>query len=91
MKKLILASVLAVGISFPLSSQAEVNAFGVQLPVERAEVSDNLKGGYVAGDLGDTFRVQKLNQKESQEVELTTESENFYSVFGVNISGDQVI
>jgi len=91
MKKLILASVLAVGISFPLSSQAEVNAFGVQFPVERAEVSDNFKGGYVAGDFGDTFRVQKLNQKESRESEITSDNENVYSVFGVNISGDQVI
>jgi len=91
MKKLILASVLAVGIGLPLSSQAEVSTFGVQLPVERAEVSDNLKGGYVAQDFSDTLTVQKLNQKESQEVELTTENENVYSVFGVNISGDQVI
>lgn len=91
MKKLLIASALAVGLSFPAVSQAEVSAFGVQLPIQRAEVSENLNGGYVAQDLGDTFQVQKLNKSGAQEIEVISESENIYSVFGVNISGDQVI
>jgi len=91
MKKLLLASVLAVGLSFPLSSQAEVSAFGVQLPVERAQVSDNIRSGYVAQDLGDTFQVQKLRGSEVEEVQASSENKSVYSVFGVNISGDQVI
>lgn len=91
MKKLLLASALAVGLSFPAISQAEVNAFGVQLPLNRTEVSQDLIGGYVAQDLGDTFEVQKLNKDNAQELEVYSENENVYSVFGVNISGDQVI
>jgi len=91
MKKLLLASALAVGLSFPLSSQAEVSAFGVQLPAEKAQASDNIRGGYVAQDLGDTFNVQSLSNSEVEEVEASSENKNAYSVFGVNISGDQVI
>ncbi len=91
MKKLILASALAVGLSFPLTSQAEVNAFGVSLPLENKEVSDTSRGGYVAQGLMDTLNVQKLNNKESKETIEETEHENVYTVFGINVSGDQVI
>ena len=91
MKKLLLASALAVGLSFPLSSQAEVSAFGVRLPAEKAQVRDNIRGGYVAQDLGDTFNVQSMSNREVEKVEASSENENAYSVFGVNISGDQVI
>lgn len=92
MKKLILASALAVGLSFPLTSQAEVSAFGVQIPVQNSEVSDNIRGGYVASDFSNTLKAQSLsNNSKSEEVELSSERENVYSVFGVNISGDQVI
>ncbi|MCK5709451.1 MAG: hypothetical protein KAI07_02835 [Deltaproteobacteria bacterium] len=45
MKSLILASVLAVGLSFPLISQAEVSAFGVQIPDQTSEVSDRARVG----------------------------------------------
>ena len=91
MKKLLLASALAVGLSFPLSSQAEVSAFGVQLPVERAEVSDNIRGGYVASDFSDSLHVQDLYNEEAVKSEKDSVPENVYSVFGINISGDQVI
>ncbi len=91
MKKLLLASALAVGLSFPLSSQAEVSAFGVQLPVERAEVSDNIRGGYVASDFSDSLQVQDLYNEEAVKSEKDSVPENVYSVFGINISGDQVI
>ena len=64
MTKLLLASILAVGLSFPAVSQAEINAFGVSLPVERTEVSDNIKGGYVATSASDSLTVQKLSSDE---------------------------
>lgn len=60
MRKLLLAGALVVGLSIPVVSQAEVNAFGVQLPAQSAEVSDNLRGGYVASSSADTLVVQKL-------------------------------
>lgn len=91
MKKLILASALAVGLSFPLSSQAEVNAFGVSLPLQKVEVSDTASGGYVARDFSDSLNVQKLhNSNESVTVDEKV-YENVYTVFGINVSGDQVI
>lgn len=91
MKKLILAGVLALGLSFPLTSQAEVNALGVSLPIERSEVSDNIHGGYVARDLMDTFAVQNPQNPEVTGTVDETEFENVYSVFGIRISGDRVI
>jgi len=91
MKKLLLASALAVGLSFPFTSQAEVSAFGVALPIERSQISDNISGGYVASDFSDTLKVQKLHNSETQKAQDNSVPENVYSVFGVNINGDQVI
>lgn len=90
MKKLIIASVIAAGLSFPLASQGEESAFGVNLPLEQKEVSENIKGGYVAQDLGDTFQVQKLSS-ESESKSGRVEAENVYTVFGVRLSGNNVI
>ena len=64
MKKLLIAGALVVGLSIPAVSQAEVSAFGVQLPVQSAEASDNIRGGYVASGTSDTLVVQKLNSDE---------------------------
>jgi hypothetical protein len=91
MKKLILAGALAVGLSFPLSSQAEVNAFGVSIPLEKVEVSDTARGGYVARHLMDTLKVQTLHNSDAVETVEETEYQNVYTVFGINVSGDQVI
>ncbi len=90
MKKLIIASVIAAGLSSPFTSQAEVSAFGVNLPVEKREVSENIRGGYVAQDLSDTFHIQKLSS-ESESKSERIEAENVYTVFGVRVSGNNVI
>jgi len=90
MKKLIVAAALAAGLSFPLASQAEVNAFGVSLPLEQREVSDNVRGGYVAQDLNDTFQVQEPSSEAESESD-GIEYENVYTVFGVRVSGKNVI
>ena len=90
MRKLLIAGALVVGLSIPAVSQAEVNAFGVQIPQERAEVSDNIRGGYVAQNLGDTFQVQKL-QNSSERVASESDSDNTYYVFGVELGGDNAI
>ena len=90
MKKLLIAGALVVGLSIPAVSQAEVNAFGVQLPVQSAEVSDNIRGGYVAQSLSDTFQVQTL-QSSSEAVSEQSANDNTYYVFGVELGGDNAI
>ena len=87
MKKLLLAGALVVGLSFPLTSQAEVSAFGVQIPAEKAEVSNNINGGYVAQSLSDTFVAQKL-QNSSEVASAESVDSNTYYVFGVKLGSD---
>ncbi len=91
MKSLILASVLAVGLSFPLVSQAEVNAFGVQIPQHASEVSDSINGGYVAQSLSDTFQVQKFQSPNESKSANSSYDEDTYYVFGVALDGDNTI
>jgi len=84
MNKLLLTSVLALAFALPLSSYAGVNAFGVHLPIEQAEVSDTAAGGYVATDLGDTFQVQKLSDSN---ISITSDNKGEkYVVFGVDLN-----
>lgn len=90
MKNLLIAGALVVGLSIPAVSQAEVNAFGVQLPVQSAEVSDNIRGGYVAQSLSDTLQVQTL-QSSSEAVSEQSANDNTYYVFGVELGGDNAI
>ena len=81
MKKLVIAAAIAVGLSFPITSQAEVNAFGVSLPLERTEVNNDARGGYVAQNLMDTLKVQKLNNQGAKETIQKEEPQNVYSGF----------
>lgn len=84
MKKLLLTAVLGLTFSLPVVSNAGVNVFGVETPIIKNQVSDNIGHGYVAGDLGDTFHIQKLNNSDS-----STKAENSNDqllVFGVDIN-----
>lgn len=83
MKKLLLASLLGLTLSFPFNSYAGVNVFGVDTPVERKNVRDNVNAGYVAKSLGDTFHVQKPGATKSSE---NSEDREKYLVFGVDIN-----
>ena len=91
MKSLILASVLAVGLSFPLVSQAEVNAFGVQVPLQTSQVNDSINGVYVAQSLSDTFQVQKLQSPNESKSANSSYDKDTYYVFGVALDGDNII
>lgn len=82
MKKLLLASLLGLTLSFPFNSFAGVNVFGVDTPVERKNVRDNVKAGYVAKNLGDTFHVQKPGATNSSG---NSEDRDEYLVFSVDI------
>lgn len=90
MKTLLLAGVMAAGLTFPIASQAESNVFGVEVPVVKTEVGDSLKGGHVAEDLGDTFRVQTLGDSTEQPTAETDNREVYY-VFGVMVEDGQAI
>lgn len=93
MKKILIASAIALGLSFPLTSQAEVSAFGVNMPVKKTQVSDNLRGGYVAQSSFDTLVVQKLHKSGKLQINpQTNESiKDTYAVFGVRVPINQDI
>lgn len=91
MKGFILATVFALVATFPLVSQAEVSAFGVQIPQQTQEVSASANGGYVAQSLSDTFQVQKLsNSNETESAENAYVVDTYY-VFGVALDNGDVI
>ena len=98
MKGFVLATVLALVATFPLVSQAESGAFGVQIPAQTQEVSASAKGGYVAQSLSDTFHVQKLqssnesahSSNETASAEDTYDRDIYYAL-GVALDSDVVI
>lgn len=91
MKKLIVAGTLLAVLAFPLVSKAEVNAFGVQLPVGNYNVGNSAKGGYVAQDLNDTFHVQRLSGSEVTKPAAETVNKDVYTVYGIHLSSNDVI
>lgn len=91
MKGLVLATVFALVATFPLVSQAEVSAFGVQVPAQTQEVSASAHGGYVAQSLSDTFQVQKLSSSNETELSKNTYVNDTYYVFGVALDSGDVI
>lgn len=90
MKKLILAAVLAAGVAFPLASQAEVNAFGVSVPVERNEVSDGVRGGTLSEFPYYPISVQRLSGTKTP-TQGNVMNGDAYTVQGIHLSSDQVI
>jgi hypothetical protein len=91
MKRLIVAGTLLAVLAFPLVSKAEVNAFGVQLPVGNYNAESSAKGGYVAQSLSDTFHVQTLSGSETPKQSTETGNKNVYTVYGIHLSGNDVI
>ena len=83
MKKLLLTFVLGLVFAFPISAFPSGNIFGVDTTVKLNSVNDNVYGGYVAKDLGDTFQVQKLINSESPKSERN--SSDKYVIFGVDL------
>ena len=83
MKRLLLLTVLGLSFLLPLSSYAGVNAFSVQVPVEKSEVNSNLGHGYVANDFGDTLNVQEYSKDAVATSDDTIEK---FLVFGVDLN-----
>ena len=84
MKKLLLTAVLGLTLGLPAVSHAGINIFGVETPVTKSQVNDNISSGYVAGDLGDTFHVQKTGNSES--IPKAENSSEKLLVFGVDVN-----
>ncbi|HML96684.1 MAG TPA: hypothetical protein PKC29_14775 [Thermodesulfobacteriota bacterium] len=90
MRKLILAAVLTAGVLFPLASQAEVSAFGVNVPVERQEVTDGIRGGTFAEFPYYPISTQRLSGMKAP-AQATVVNGDAYTVQGIHLSSDQVI
>ncbi len=91
MRSLVLVSVLAIGLSFPLLSQEETGVFYFQVPAQSSEVNEGVNndacGGYVAQNLLDTFHVQNTNESESSD---STYKDTYYA-FGVVLNSNSAI
>jgi len=90
MRKLILAAVLTAGALFPLVSQAEVGAFGVNVPVEMQEVTDGVRGGTLAEFPYYPINVQSPSGMKAP-AQATAVNGGAYTVQGIHLSSDQVI
>ena len=89
MRKFVLAAVLAAGVIFPAASRAEVNAFGVDLPVEKQGVTDDIRGGTIAAYPYYPISPQKVsNQAHTQPQAVKT---NSYAVQGIHLSSKEAI
>ncbi len=86
MKKLLTFVALAVSLGLGSSSHADSTIFGVDTPITKQEVRDNIKGHNIQHDLNDLY----LNYKDraetsSKEYSEDSNDENTY-VFGVKIN-----
>ena len=61
MKKLLLATILGLAISFPLVSNAGQNVFGVDIAKKSQSINHNVLSGHIASDSSNTLVPQKLN------------------------------
>lgn len=86
MKILLFAVALSIGIGLPLTSGAKVSAFGIEVPIERTRVSENIISGYVPKNPGDTFRVQKLQNPGLAASTQEVLEKDIYYVFGIKIA-----
>lgn len=91
MKTLVIAAILAAGISFHFTSHAEENIFGVTMPLEKKEVSEDINGGYVPLDLLDTFRVQKTSKPAYLDQVKSQDERDYFYAFGVPINFGDII
>lgn len=90
MRKLILAAVLTAGALFPIASQAEVSAFGVNVPVQTQEVTDGIRGGTFAEFPYYPINAQMLSGTKAP-AQATMVNGDAFTVQGIHLSSDQVI
>jgi hypothetical protein len=89
MRKFVLAAVLAAGVIFPAASRAEVTEFGVNLPVGKQSVTDDVRGGTIEAYPYYPITPQKIsNQAPTQPQAVKT---NSYAVQGIHLSSKEAI
>ncbi len=89
MRKFVLAAVLAAGVVFPAVSRAEVTEFGVNLPVEKQGVTDDVRGGTIAAYPYYPITSQKIsNQATTQPQSVKS---NSYAVYGIHLNSNEAI
>ncbi|MCH7926524.1 MAG: hypothetical protein IID03_00840 [Candidatus Dadabacteria bacterium] len=87
MKKLLAVTALAVSLGISSISFADTNVFGVNTPITKNEVSDQIKGSYVEND-HISFYLNTADSAESNshvQARQNNSEDNSYSVFGVRI------
>ena len=88
MRKLIAIATLVLGLSFFSSSFASdsYNAFGVQLPMVKSEVENEVNGGNVEKDFMSFYTNPQTANTATSLITADQKSENEYiTVFGVQI------
>ena len=81
MKTLLITALITAAFSFHFTSHAEESAFGVNIPVEKNEVKEEIKGGYIPLDFLDVFNVQKTTKPGYRaEIESQDDRDYFYAL-----------
>jgi hypothetical protein len=86
MKTLMIAAVIAAGISFHFTSHADDNIFDVTMPLEKKEVAEDINGGYAPFGLLDIFRVQKTSKPAYLDQVKSQDERDYFYAFGVPIN-----
>lgn len=88
MKKLLTVAAIGLALSMPVVGSADTNIFGVDTPIEKQQVSGQIKGGKVEQD-HISFYLQNQDQKDvviDQDAQARDNiSSSDLSVFGVKI------
>ncbi len=87
MKKLLTLAALALSLGLSSQSFADSNIFGVQTPIKRNSVSNQVKGSYVEIDHSSFYLNPKdrTNVNSSSYLVLDNTRDNGFYVFGVKI------
>ena len=91
MKTLLIAATLTAVLSFHFTSHAEDDIFGVTMPLEKKEVTEEINGGYVALDFLDTFRVQKTSKPGYLDQVRSQDDRDYFYALGVPIDFEDLI
>ncbi len=91
MKTLLISAALAAVLSFHFTSHAEDSVFGVDMPLEKTQVTEDINGGYVALDFLDTFTVQKTSKPGYLDQVRSQDDRDYFYALGVPIDFEDLI